>query len=88
MTLEDVRRRGMIMSLLQVVEVRGVPYLYEEKADTFYRLGNTKVRMTGDEFYRQDLQGRVSYPYGDGFRALIARERDYTAGLQRDDRDR
>ena len=80
MTLEEVRRRGVTMSLYEVVVVRGIPYLYEEKADTFFRLGNVKERMSGEEFELQDLQGRVSYPCGEAFRKVVARERAYVSG--------
>ncbi|HEX2842061.1 hypothetical protein [Hyphomicrobium sp.] len=88
MTLEEARRKGMTLSLYEVVVVGGVPYLYEEKRDTLYRLGNVNERMTGAEFERQDLQGRASYPYGEAFRAVVQKERECVFGAERCDRDR
>lgn len=88
MTIEDVRRHVMTMSFLQVVSVKGVPYLYAERGDTFYLLGNMNVKMTGDEFEQQLVQGRVSYPYGDAFRAIVQKEKEYVAVMQRGERDR
>lgn len=79
-TLEEVRRRGMTLSFYEVTVVRGIPYLYEEKADTFYRLGNVKDRMSGAEFELEDLRGVISYPYGEEFRKVVAREKEYMLG--------
>jgi hypothetical protein len=79
-TLEDVRRRGMTLSLYEVVVVRGIPYLYEEKADTLYRLGNVKERMSGAEFELEELRGMASYPFGEEFRKVVAREKEYVVG--------
>lgn len=87
-TLEDVRRRGMTLSLYEVTVVRGVPYLYDEKADTLYRLGNVNERLTGDEFEMEDRRGMVSYPYGDAFRTVVLREKENAAGRQHAERDR
>ena len=81
MTLEEVRRKGVTVSFYEVTVVRGIPYLFDEKADTFYRLGNSNVRMSGDDFYLEELRGMVSYPDGEEFRKVVARERDYMAGL-------
>jgi len=81
MTLEEVRRKGVTVSFYEVTVVRGIPYLFDEKADTFYRLGNSNVRISGDDFYLEDLRGMVSYPDGEEFRKVVARERDYMAGL-------
>lgn len=81
-TLEEVRRKGMTLSLYEVVVVRGIPYFYEEKADTFYRLGNVKERMSGAEFELEDLRGMASYPYGDEFRKVVAREKEYSVGTR------
>ena len=75
-TLEDVRKRGMTLSIYEVV-VRGIPYLYEEKGDTLYRLGNVKERMSGAEFEMEDMRGMASYPYGEEFRKVVAREKEY-----------
>lgn len=81
-TLEDVRTRGMTISFYEVVVVRGIPYLYEEKADTLYRLGNVKERMSGAEFEYEYLRGMASYPYGEEFRKVVKREKEYVAGRQ------
>ncbi len=79
-TLEDARKRGMTLSLYEVVVVRGIPYLYEEKADTLYRLGNVKEWMSGAEFELEELRGMASYPYGEDFRNVVAREKEYVVG--------
>lgn len=76
-TLEDVRKRGMTLSIYEVVVVRGIPYLYEEKGDTLYRLGNVKERMSGAEFEMEDMRGMAGYPYGEEFRKVVAREKEY-----------
>lgn len=76
LSFEDIRRRGMILSLLEVVTVDGVPYVYLEERDRLYRLGNSKVEMSGEEFHARERGSsiKVGYPYGAGFRALVEKE--------------
>ncbi len=88
-SLEEVRRRGMTLSLYEVVVVRGIPYLYEEKTDTLYRLGNARERMSGEEFELEDMRGMARYPFGDEFRKVVEREKDYmvqTRDMKRQER--
>lgn len=80
LSLEDVRRRGMILSLLEIVTVDGVPFIYLEDRDRLYRLGNRKVEMTGDEFYERERGSSiaVAYPHGEAFRAVVEKELAYS----------
>ena len=86
--LEDIRRRGMVMSQWEMASVDGVPYLYNEERDTFYRLGNSEVRLSSDEYERKDRQGLVEYPWGEPFRKVVERERRWAAQQQDCERDR
>lgn len=87
-TLEEVRRRGMTLSLYEVTVVRGIPYLFDERTDILYRLGNVNERLTGDEFEMEDRQGTVSYPYGEAFRDVVRKEKAYATERQWSERDR
>lgn len=90
LSLEDVRRRGMILSLLEVVTVDGVPFIYLEERDRLYRLGNRKVEMTGDEFYERERGSsiKVAYPYGEAFRAVVEKELDNSVRCREEEKGR
>lgn len=90
LSLLDVRRRGMIVSMLEVVTVDGVPYIHVEERDRLYRLGNRKEQITGDEFYAGERGSRfkVEYPYGEAFRAVVERELGHQDRSVEEDRGR
>lgn len=86
--LEEVRRRNMVMSHWEVATVDGVPFLYNGDRDTFYRLGNSQVQMTGEEVERKERQGLVAYPWGDAFRKIVQQERVWAERQRDEDMDR
>lgn len=86
----EVRERGMIVSMLEVVAVDDVPYVYVEDDDRLYRVGNSKVTMTGDEFYERELGAttKIAYLHGAAFRALMEKEMQYRDRRRGEDRAR
>lgn len=75
LTLQEVRRRGMIMSLYEVAAYDGVPYVYVPDRGMLYRLGNPGIQLSEDAFEIEERGGpRERFPHGEAFRALVERE--------------
>ncbi len=89
LSLEEVRRRGMQVSLYEVVTVAGIPYVYVEGRDTLYRLGNGNVQLSGAAFYDHERRGtKIACPHGEAFRTAVAKEITKHAPTRDDDRGR
>jgi hypothetical protein len=89
LTLEEVRRRGMLMSVYEVVTVAGIPYVHVEARDMLYRLGNAKAQLSADAFYEHERRGtEIAYPHGEAFRVAVAKELGRQGRARDDDRGR
>lgn len=89
LTLQEVRRRGMIISLYEVATYDGVPYVYVPGSRMFYRLGNPGVQLSEDELELEERGGpRQVFPHGNAFRELVKKETEPVAPKREQELDR
>lgn len=89
LTIQEVRRRGMVMCVHQVATYDGVPYVFVPEGRMLYRLGHPGIQVSEDEWEIEERGGpRERVPYGEAFRALWRKEMGVVERQQDAEKDR